>query len=650
MPVYIKHRKRWIRYLFLMVAVIIAIKITMISWLFIDPELKTRTQFTALTSPLNHTYDLFDLGVVDVNSDRYLDIFTLNHSARQDFLLGNQNGTYEDGLSAWNLDQDHQFSGLEDRDLTPKIDRPGLYIYRHNFLLHLYAHRLNSQISGKLTLSLPVTIQEQEKAFVSIEETPLPSGGVTTEVNFSLQNEAHVIIEDFPEIPHVFEVNSNTPLSSINLGMDKLQPQQHRFTLMWRDRHSMAWADVNGDGRKDVFIGRGGVRGKISQIPEILSDELFVQTEAGFEEQIDQFNLIKNGCPARKSAWVDYDGDGLLDLYLSCGRSGVDTIYPNQLYHQRSNNQFVNVAEEFGLNLPDTGYFQWLDIDADGDQDLIASEGEQTVIYLNQTDGFEPRSIEGSSGGTLVKLAIADFDSDGDFDGYGVIEGGKNQMLINQDGMLTFQAAADSGLPEEGLDANWIDYDNDGDLELYVVPNGLYQREKAKFKATRLLDFRRPLFSIWNARSVWFDADQDGDRDLLLAYQQTPSILQPKPSIGERLKNQVFKRDTTRIWQSILYQNRGSTNHWLQVNLVGSKGNSEAIGAVISVETDRGRQMQQIGATEESRYSQGNYRAYFGVGENSQIKKVVVQWTDGTQQELIGVPADQLLTVAKSNA
>ncbi|MEO0770563.1 MAG: CRTAC1 family protein [Cyanobacteria bacterium J06649_4] len=646
-------RAKWLQRVKLAIAAFLVVNLAAFAWLFIYPSLKSRSQFAVNASPLIHTYDLFDLGVVDADGDNNLDIFTVNHSAQQDFLISDGTGGYQDHLAEWNLSQDYAVPGLEDSPFSPQFEAPGLYIYRQNFLLHLQTYQVDPKtaIAGEFSLSLPVTIQSQTSSVeAQIQSEPLPSGAAATTVSFSLQGEAHIIFEDFPEIPHTFTLNTNTPLSSIYLGTEKVHPEQQPFVLMWRDRHSMAWSDVNNDGKKDVFMGRGGVKGKISQLPETLSDEMFVQTQTGFEEDINQFGLTKEGCPGRQSTWVDYNGDDLLDLYLSCGRASADSSnYPDKLYRRRPDNSFIEVAKTAGLDIPTAGYAYWIDIDSDQDQDLLNVQGDQLILYRQQSERFEPQPVKDISAKEIIKLAIADFDRDGDFDAYTVVKGGPNQILLNENGQLIVQPATDYGLPEEGLEADWIDYDNDGQLDLHVVPSGLYrQGSNNTFVQTQLLDLQRPIFTTWNARSVWFDSDNDGDRDLLTAYQQRPSVLQPQPSFWQRLQNQIGKHDTARIWQSKFYQNRGNQNHWLQVHLIGSAMNREAIGSEIRLETETGIQLQKVGGAEGSHYSQGDYRAYFGVGSVTEIKQITIQWPDNSIQVLNNVAADQLLAIQKS--
>ncbi|MGD1918523.1 MAG: hypothetical protein ACFCAD_06330 [Pleurocapsa sp.] len=145
----------------------------------------THIYFSLQNSPLTRTYDLFDLGVTDVNLDDNLDLFTLNHSARQNLLLNDGGGKFTDVLSEWNLDQDRQFPELEDTDRAPIFDAAGLYIYRQNFDLYLYAHQIgnNITVTGSLELFLPVKILEQESA-----EAKIVANNQSNTVKFALKN------------------------------------------------------------------------------------------------------------------------------------------------------------------------------------------------------------------------------------------------------------------------------------------------------------------------------------------------------------------------------------------------------------------------------------------------------------------------------
>lgn len=614
------------------------------------PILQSRLKFVPKHSPVTQTYDLFDIGVTDANKDGYLDVFTLNHSARQNMLVSDSSGKWQDVLSQWRLDQDHGFANLEDRDTAPDVDEPGLYIYREDFDLQLYSYKSDpaTPINGSLSLTLPVEATQQDNASVDIQTAPTGPGKTTVE--FSLQPGGKITLKGFPEIPHEFKLDADIPLDSVYLGQERLHPQQHKFELMWRDRHSMAWADINQDNQLDVFIGRGGVRGKIGELPISLRDELFVRNQTDFRDEITSTQITKEGCPARQSAWVDFNGDGYLDLYINCGRAGdTEKNYPDLLYQQDQNGEFVNVAVQVGLNLPKVGYFIWLDVDSDGDQDLLASQEKQLALYVNEDGLFITEPIENEFQNNIVKITISDFDQDGDFDAYAITgKAGDNKLLINANGRYEVLSPNDIGLPASGEDATWVDYDNDGLIDLHVVALGIYrQTPKHTFKSTPILKDALPVFNTWSARSSWFDADTDGDRDLLLAYQQTPTLLQPTPSLKERVINQLQKHDTSKIWQSTLYRNRGSRYHWLVLDLVGDDLNPQAIGARTLVQASELNQAQQVGHSEGSRYSQGHYRLYFGLGQNSQADTIAIQWPDGTRQQLQNVKADQYLTIRK---
>ena len=642
-----KMRKHPWRFLILMAVGLITVAIVALTWSKGIPWVQTRLFFAPQGTPLTATYDLFDLGVVDANLDGNLDLFTLNHSARQNLLLNQSRGQFEDALSDWKLDQDRNFSQIEDSDRIPKIDQSGIYIYRHNFDLHLRTYQLNQPraIEGSLELALPVKIKKQQSATSSVEEKT-----DTIEVKFTLKDNAWLIIKDFPEIPHSFIFDPELPLNQIHLGISRLNPNDHNFTMMWRDRHSMAWADLNSDGRQDIFIGRGAIRGQLERLNTTIKDELFI-SQKGFEDRYAQLGLEKGICPGRQSAWVDYDRDGKLDLYQSCGRSADDpTPYPNQLFARQNDGTFTNVAALEGLDFPQAGYFYWLDVDLDLDLDLVVTQEQELRLYRNQAGKFELQQTTHLFDSTITHLAVSDFDLDGDFDIY-VVTGAKtaNGLLINEQGNYTAVNPAKVGLPTTGVNASWVDYDNDGLIDLHLVPNGLYrQLPNRQFKETHLLDSRTPPLETWEARTAWFDADNNGTRDLLIAYRQTPSLLQSSPGLKQRIINQWQKRDTEKIWQSAFYHNVGAKNHWLEIDLVGEEGNTPAIGTIVRVFTPQGIQTQQVGMSETSHYSQGHYRLYFGLGNATKPDLIKITWANGQEETMTSPPGDRILKIQQA--
>lgn len=617
-------------------------------------KVKTGQYFTAIPSPLKATYDLFDLGVVDVDSNSFLDIFTLNHSARQNILMAESGGTvkFKDSLSAFGMSQDESFPALEDRYESPKIDRPGIYIYREKFKLNIRSHSLtpNQNQTGEFQVSLPVNVKSNQGFEVSIESEALPTGAVKSSVIFTNEKaNALLVLDDFPELPHSFKLSQQFPLDQVFIGHDKINPESNEFNLMWRDRHSMAWTDLNGDRILDVFMGRGAARGNLTDLPDKIEDELFVSIDKStFKDTASNVGFRKEGCPGRQSAWVDYNNDNLLDLYISCGRGKPDESHdPNQLYEQTQDGNFVEIAANVGLALSGHGPFSWLDLDNDGYLDLLASQGKDLTIYWNRNEKFQRDPQAYKFDAPITKLAVSDFDNDGDWDIYVVTHGNSKNGLIIGDGSSYNQASDLMGLPDRTLNASWVDYDNDGFLDLYAVPEGIYNRQEGGnfFTGTGLLRFQYPGRDTWSALNEWFDYDNDGTRDLLIAYRQTPSILQQKPSLYEKLKNQLGNKDTKRIWQSSLYKNHFNKNNWLQIRLTGIPGNRQAIGAVVQMVTEDGRQMEYLGISDNSLYSQGHFRLYFGLGNNKIAKSIQVDWPDQMTTELKDIKANQIIEI-----
>lgn len=209
-----------------------------------------------------------------------------------------------------------------------------------------------------------------------------------------------------------------------------------------------------------------------------LASELHAQTFTRVQEE-----LFAPG--ALTSAWADYDADGDLDLAVGFA-SGEVRLYRND------RGTFVSAGRELGLS--ESGFevrgLAWGDFDADGDPDLYAATGGK---------GGGP----GRSGETISS----------------------SRLFRNDAGKAFVDVAAEVGVNAVGpgsRQVNWIDYDNDGDLDLFVTQrfssNRLYRNEAGRFTDVSaqvgLLDPRRTV------GACWFDFDQDGDLDVFVANQQ----------------------------------------------------------------------------------------------------------------------------------
>jgi hypothetical protein len=229
------------------------------------------------------------------------------------------------------------------------------------------------------------------------------------------------------------------------------------------ETRSAAWGDFDADGDPDLFIGFAD--------PKIAA-KVYRNDDRGtrFVDVAGAIGVTLNGI-ARQAAWIDYDGDGDLDLF-SAFRDVANRLLRND------GGRFVDVTEASGIG--DTRRSVsgvWWDFDRDGDLDLFIAnqEGQANGLYRQDGGRFEdvaaaagvtgtPRPVE--DGG--VGPSLADFDLDGDFDLF-VANYGPSALYRN-DGRSFTDVAVGSGinLRGHGVTSAWGDLDNDGRPDLYV--------------------------------------------------------------------------------------------------------------------------------------------------------------------------------------
>jgi len=630
--------------------------------------------FVALPIPLIEGDRLFDIGIVDANGDNLLDIYTANHNFLQSLLISDGQGGYSDVLNDWGLNHSQEFPGLEISYTAPRLDKAGLYIYwlgkggmdRSGHHVIIRTHKMSDigHWQGSLQIHAPVELATNNGFHIE-QQTNLSTESETT-INFSASGDAMMALKlNTWGLPINIRINSAIQTSDIYVGNKKSSPRSNRFPLALQDRHGLAWADYNDDGMLDVFTTRGAIGGTLEQLPEsvrsTIKDSFHVSmNEEQYHDIASEVGIEKQGCSGRHVKWVDFNQDGLLDLYINCqDRGRVNKDFPKQLYRQNGKGQFVDVASEAGLDIPDHQLidFVWLDADSDGDADLLTSEDKGFFLYRNQSGQFLSEFIGRGRFARVDKpglkyyssdywdsdgkLTVADYDTDGDLDVFSSSKKG-NTLLINNKGKYSPVEPTTLGLPPESATANWVDYDNDGLPDLYAVPAGLFrQRKDHTFVATNLLVL--PSRKYQAAISNWADLDNDGARDMVVALNENRTFWRwwEKPFKSDR---DIFK------WDIHAYRNMATENHWLQIKLIGSKGNRQAIGASVTVVTPDSQQTQVVGSNDGAFFSQGHYRLYFGLGSNKNVNEIKIRWPDDQQQVLEDTPGDSLLVIERESA
>ena len=429
----------------------------------------------------------------------------------------------------------------------------------------------------------------------------------------------------------------------------------------------VSWIDYNGDGRLDLYVTGGGAHFLYR------NDGNNVFTNVAGPTGVADPHFRGHGCK-----WADYDNDGYIDLYV------VNFDGPNCLFKNNGDGTFTNVAEAAGVADDQLGHdAAWVDYDRDGFVDLFTTnyQGLPNILYRNNGDGtFSDVTDEaGLIDYTWTSAALwGDYNKDGYPDLYLANAHSEANILYRNNGDGTFtDVTGSAGVGNTGWSrsAAWGDYDNDMDLDLYVVNgwadtrNVLY-RNNGDGTFTDVTDQAGVSDPSDGYGAMWVDYNNDGYLDLYVSNFYGPNKLFHNNGDGTftevgMSEGVAFEGNTDGFaWgdyngdgfmdlylatineTNILYKNLGNDNHWLEVKLSPSISNASAIGTRLELYSGALAELRYVEGG-MGRFSQNSLIVHFGLGEKTHIDSLIVYWPSGMITTVYDLGVDSIITVAE---
>jgi len=400
------------------------------------------------------------------------------------------------------------------------------------------------------------------------------------------------------------------------------------------DAHGALWSDIDSDGYLDLYVSKGTPKADPNNYNELWRNN----GDGTFTNIASSSHVTGRSHRTRGAYAVDYDLDSDLDIF----DTSFDT--PNLLYRNDGGLQFIDVAEEAGLQRSDieNRTAAWADFDDDGFMDVLITRssalfkdnGDGTFVDVTAAAGITS-SVDAQSG------AWGDYDNDGDLDLY-VTMGEQNGPPIqgilyqnNGDGTFTDVTAASGAIDTAGaLGVTWGDYDNDGFLDLYIV-----NTEKGTSDPNRL--FRN------NGDNTFTDVAS------IVGVGAKPGMGRGSDATFADYNNDGFldlfvcNGAGNTVGPYLLYRNNGNSNGWLKVVLIGQQSNRSGIGAKIFLRAGGRTQFREY--TGQHYMSQDHIPVHFGLGQATIVDSLSIQWPiGGPRQTLHHLAINQTITVTES--
>jgi hypothetical protein len=446
--------------------------------------------------------------------------------------------------------------------------------------------------------------------------------------------------------------------------------------------YGVSVADFDNDGWPDIYVGNYG------------KNRLYHNNHDGTFTDVAEKAHVDLGNWSPGSTWGDFDGDGLLDLYVTgyvhfdrdnlpiagskavgyasclyrgatvnCGPRGLPGE-PDHLFHNNGDGTFADVTAKAGVEDRDR-YFGFstifMDINGDGKPDLVVgNDSEPNFLYINKGDGtFDDQSyVSGfalnKDGREIASMGIAagDYENNGLIDFFITDFGDDYKVLFHNDGDASFTdvsykaGIAQTTIPFVGWGDGFIDFDNDGWLDLFMVNGHVYpevdQHDWGTTFAERPLLFRNVpetngkgrrfeyvppvknsgLAVVIPARGAAFgDLFNDGKIDVIINPVDGPPVL---------------------------LRNVNPDQHkWVELGLVGGpKSPRDATCATVYLQAN-GMRMRQDVLSSGSYISSNDRRLHFGLEDATDAGTAEIHWPSGAK-EMVKLPAvDRIYTITE---
>lgn len=393
----------------------------------------------------------------------------------------------------------------------------------------------------------------------------------------------------------------------------------------------MTAGDANNNGYGDVFSGLFG--GQPDYAKADATGTSFIVSE-----------LPAYGLDTQCVNLADMDGDGYIDFF-SCGDTGPSGIWKNDGTgnFEYSGDDIIPMTPTGGWDGSGNYGSTFTDFDLDGDLDLYITHCRQGVadpsderrinqVFLNDgnnnyaEDFADPFNLR--IGAQSWTTDFQDIDNDGDFDAFITNHDVDNMLMENVNNVFTdiFETSGldmSVGMPIQGL---MRDFDNDMYVDVIVTGTDYaYYRNNGDKTFTKINN----LFGSDDMESLAVgDLNHDGFLDIYGGYA---NIYTTPSSTADA------------VWM-----NDGNDNHWFAVNLQGTISNRSAIGSVVRLYGPWGQQVREVRAGESYGIS-NSLQCHFGLGINTDIDSVVIDWpSSGIHQVITNPIADQFLTVIEN--